>query len=53
MDTWIIYASSGEYSIGAEDAGDAFVQFTATHDDDFVLAVVSEAMQPSLSFSES
>jgi len=24
---WIIYASSGEYSIGADDAGDAFAQW--------------------------
>lgn len=41
MDTWTIWASSGEYQITAENAGAAFIQFIITHHDDFVLAVVN------------
>lgn len=52
MDDWMIYASSGEYSIEAANIGDAYAQFTAAHDDDFVLAIVNEAMQPPLTLAE-
>jgi hypothetical protein len=52
MDEWMIYASSGEYSIEAANAGDAYAQFTAMHDDDFVLAIVNEGMQPPLVVAE-
>lgn len=52
MDEWMVYASSGEYSIKAENAGEAYAQFTATHDDDFVLAIVNDAMQPPLILAE-
>lgn len=52
MDEWMIYASSGEYSIEAANAGEAYARFTATHDDDFVLAIVNEAMQPPLTPTE-
>lgn len=52
MDEWMIYASSGEYPVEAENAGEAYAKFTAAHDDDFVLAIVNEAMQPRLILAE-
>lgn len=48
LDTWMVYASSGEYSVPAESAGHAFLRFTDRHPDDFVHAIVNEGMRPRL-----
>jgi len=39
LDIRTIRASSGDYPVPAETAGDALAQFTDTHPDDFVHAV--------------
>lgn len=41
LDIWTIRASSGDYPVPAETAGDALAQFTDTHPDDFVHAITS------------
>jgi hypothetical protein len=48
MDTWTVYASSGEYPVPAESAGHAFLRFTERHPDDYVSAIVNDAMRPRL-----
>ena len=48
MDTWTIYASSGEYDVEGENAAHAYLRFTETHHDDFVLAIVNTEMNPAL-----
>lgn len=52
MDTWTIWASSGEYPETAESAIIAVAQFMTRRPDDFVSAVVCNAMQPPLVLAE-
>ena len=52
MDQWTVYASSGEYQIEGESAGHAFLNFVATHPDDYVSAIVNRDMQPALVLQE-
>jgi hypothetical protein len=47
-DTWMVYASSGEYPVPAETLGHALLRFIERHPDDFVHAIVVEGMQPPL-----
>lgn len=47
-DNWTVYASSGEYSVPAESLGHALLRFMERHPDDFVSAIVCQAMQPPL-----
>jgi hypothetical protein len=49
MDTWTVYASSGEYQVAATGIAAALAAFTREHgNDDFVAAIVSDGMQPRL-----
>lgn len=52
LDSWTVFASSGEYTELAEDAMAALTQFTATHPDDYVQAVVNDLMTPGLVLAE-
>jgi hypothetical protein len=45
LDTWHVYASSGEYTVEAESLGHAYLVFTGSHYDDFVQAIVSSEMK--------
>lgn len=46
LDMWTIYASSGEYQVEASSLLMAAAEFQDRHPDDFVLAIVSNDMNP-------
>jgi hypothetical protein len=48
LDPWTIFASTGEHQEHAKDAASALAQFTSTHPDDYVSAVVNDLMTPRL-----
>lgn len=52
MDTWMIYASSGEFAECAESAIDALTQFMTRRPDEYVAAVVNDGMVPKLVLAE-
>jgi hypothetical protein len=48
LDSWTIFASSGEYQELAEDATSALAQFIARRPDDYVSAIANDLMTPRL-----
>lgn len=52
LDTWTVWASSGEYSVAGETIGHAYLTWMESHHDDFVLAITCDAMEPPLILRE-
>jgi hypothetical protein len=52
QDTWLVYASSGEYPVAAGHAALAAVMFIIDHPDDYIAAVVSADMEPPLAVAD-
>lgn len=48
LDPWTIFSDTGEYREDAKDAMTALAQFTSTHPDDCVGAIVNDLMTPRL-----
>ena len=48
LDTWTVYASSGEYQVTSATLGHAYLDFIETRPDDFVSAIACDAMEPAL-----
>lgn len=52
LDSWTVYASSGEYHVAARTLAEVANTFTADHPDDSMLAITCDAMEPALKLAD-